>query len=103
MDGYGIIVHKIALTDCPLIVIAKDNLFKKSSGVECRCGCEANFYPIEMLQHLTPFAFFLGGVTTVALICNDNIKGMDWNIKFGGIRVVIQIPGRVTKHTFIAK
>jgi len=48
------------------------------SGRSC---CQADFNPVKMIQNLTPLAFFLSCVATVALICDNHIESMESSIR----------------------
>ena len=76
LNGNSIIVNQIAFTDSPFIIIAIDNFLKESLGVYSGCRSQSNFYPIKMVQDLAPLTFLLSGISTVALIGNDDIDGM---------------------------
>src|SRR4030067_1429037 len=102
LDGNSIIVNQIAFTDSPFIIIAIDNFLKESLGVHSGCRSQSNFYPIKMVQDLAPFTFFLSGISTVALIGNDDIERMVRNIQFRSIGIIILIL-RGRKHTLIPK
>src|SRR4030066_1385678 len=100
LDGNSIIVNQIAFTDSPFIIIAIDNFLKESLGVHSGCRSQSNFYPIKMVQDLSPLAFFLGCISPVTLIGNDEIEGMVRNIQFRSIGIIILIL-RGREHTLI--
>ena len=67
-----------------------------------RSGCKPDLNRVEMIQRVTPERDFLRRVPPVALIGDNKIKGMNWDVQL--VRIVIRaIPVTTIKDSLLPK
>lgn len=86
----GIVVHKVAVEDGLFGAVGIDLVLEQAEGMGRRCGGEADFHGVEVVQDIFPAAGFFGRVSPVALVGDDHVEGVDGDIEPVGFGVVLE-------------
>ena len=99
-DDNGIVIHKPAIADRLLDSVTEYRFAKESDRMRGWRGGQAQANRIEMVKRITPDTRLVNGVTAVAFVCDDEIKGMNGNVELIGIVFVLGIAVRLREATF---
>ncbi len=76
-DLDNVVIDKEAFGDGSFVIVLEDLVTEERHGVAGRGGGEADFEGIEMIEGFAPNGGLGSGVTTVALVGDDEIEGVD--------------------------
>ena len=98
LHAYDFVIDEVAVENGLLDAVAENRGgAEEAHGVGGGRGREADAHGVKMVKRVAPKADLFGRIAPVALVGDDEVKGMDGDVELIGIFLVIGVIGRPGK------